>query len=62
MILTIFVGFDLPIESLRTSGQQFPYRFEIFLALGLLFLIINIRRSIRRWMGMRLVNQVVKFK
>lgn len=62
MILTIFVGFDLPIESLRTSGKQFPYRFEIFLTIGLLFLIINLRRSIRRWMGMRLVNQVAKFK
>lgn len=62
MLYTIFVGFDLPIEFLKTSGQQLPYRFETFLGLGLLLLIINIRRSIRRWMGMRIVNQLKKFK
>ena len=62
MAFTIFVGFDLPVEFLKTSGSQLPYRFEIFLALGLLLLIINLRRSIRRWMGMRIVNQKSKFK
>jgi hypothetical protein len=62
MALTIFVGYDLPLEILKTSGSQLPYRFEIFLGIGMLILIINVRRSIRRWMGMRLVNQVSKFK
>lgn len=62
MALTIFVGYDMPIEFLKTSGSQLPYRFEAFLILGLLILIINVRRSIRRWMGMRLVNQIEKFK
>ncbi len=62
MALTIFVGYDMPVEFLKTSGSQIPYRFEIFLILGLLILIINVRRSIRRWMGMRLVNQIDKFK
>lgn len=61
MAFTIAVGFDLPIEFLRTSGQQLPYRFEVFLGLGLLIFIINARRSVRRWMGMRLVNQTTKF-
>lgn len=62
MLFTIAVGFDMPIEFLRTSGQQLPYRFEIFLALGLFILIILLRRTVRRWMGMRLVNQLEKFK
>lgn len=62
MAMTIFVGYDLPVEFLKTSGSQMPYRFEIFLGLGLLLLIINVRRSIRRWMGLRLVNQTSKFK
>ena len=39
-----------------------PYRFEILLGLGLFILIVNVRRSIRRWMGLRLVNQIEKFK
>jgi predicted membrane protein len=62
MLFTIAVGFDMPIEFLRTSGQQLPYRFEIFLALGLFIFIILLRRTVRRWMGMRLVNQLQKFK
>ncbi|MFN5845139.1 MAG: hypothetical protein ACK46O_05445 [Flavobacteriia bacterium] len=62
MLLTIFVGFDLPIEFLKTSGSQLSYRAEAFMALGIILLVINVRRSVRRWMGMRLTNQVNKFK
>lgn len=62
MLFTIWVGFDLPVEFFRTSGGQVQYRFEIFLTLGLFILILNLRRSVRRWMGMRMVNKVQKFK
>lgn len=62
MLFTIIVGFDLPLTFLNTSGAQMGYRSEVFLALGLILLVINLRRSVRRWMGMRLVNQVDKFK
>lgn len=62
MALAIFVGFDLPIEMIKMSGNNLPYKEYIFLGLGLLILIVILRRSIRRWMGMRIVNQVKKFK
>ncbi len=62
MALTIFVGFDLPIEMFKISGNNLPYKDYIFLGMGMLILIVIIRRSIRRWMGMRIVNQVKKFK
>jgi hypothetical protein len=62
MAVTIYVGFDLPIEFLRVSGSALPYREEIFLGLGLVLLVINLRRTIRRWMGMHIVNQLKKFK
>lgn len=62
MLFTIWVGFDLPVEFFRTSGSQVQYRFEIFMGLGLFILILNLRRSVRRWMGMRMVNKVQKFK
>lgn len=61
MALTIFVGFDLPVEVLKVSGANLPYRKEAFLILGLFLFMINLRRSIRRWMGMKMVNQVSKF-
>lgn len=64
MLITILVGFDISIDmfKIRTTGAQLPYRFEILLGLGLFILIVNVRRSVRRWMGMRLVNQIGKFK
>jgi hypothetical protein len=62
MAVTVFVGFDLPIEFLRVSGSNLPYRFEAFLIFGLLLLLINIRRTIRRWMGMYIVNRKNKFR
>ena len=62
MALTIFVGFDLPIEMFKISGNNLPYKDYIFLGLGMLIVIVIIRRSIRRWMGMRIVSKVKKFK
>ena len=62
MLFTIIVGFDLPLTFLNTSGAQMEYRFQVFLTLGLLLMVINLRRSVRRWMGLRMVNQVSKFK
>ncbi|MCE2713100.1 MAG: hypothetical protein LW688_11270 [Cryomorphaceae bacterium] len=49
LALTVFVGFDLPFEPLRTTGSQFKYREELFLILGLLLLVISLRRSKRVW-------------
>lgn len=61
MLVSIYVGFDLPIDFLKTSGSQLQYHTEILLACGLILLIITLRRSIRRWMGVKLVNQTSKF-
>lgn len=60
--LTIFVGFDLPVEFLKTTGSHMPYKGELFLVFAGLILIIGARRSVRRWMGMRLVNQISRFQ
>jgi hypothetical protein len=61
MGLTIFVGFDLPIEILKVSGGHLPYRKEAFLAFGLILFLINLRRSIRKWMGIHLILKVNRF-
>lgn len=62
MLVTIYVGFDLPLTFLKTTGAEMPYREQIFLGLGLVILLINLRRSIRRWVGMSMVSKVKKFK
>lgn len=62
MLLAIVVGFDIPLTSLHTSGANITYKKEIFLVLGVFLLLINLRRSIRRWVAMKLVNQQSKYK
>lgn len=62
LLVTIFVGFDLPIQILRVPGSELPYREYIFLGFGLFILLANTRRSIRRWMGLRIVSKIQGFK
>lgn len=62
MLLTIFVGFDLPLDIMNTTGAQLQYKEEIFLGFAALLAVLIIRRSIRRWMGMRIVGKVKRFK
>jgi len=62
MLISIYVGMDLPITFLKTTGEFLPYKSEIFLGLGLLILLLLLRRTVRRWMGMRIVSQKKKFK
>ncbi len=61
MLFSVFVGFDLPVDFLHTTGNRLPYGKEIYLGLGLIILIIGLRRSIRRWMGVSMVKQQGKF-
>jgi hypothetical protein len=61
MLLSVFVGFDLPIDFLNTTGANLLYRFEIFLGLGLVYAIISLRRSVRRWMGVFMTSKTAKF-
>lgn len=61
LLLSVFVGFDLPIDFLHTTGKRLPYTTEIYLVLGMLIFIIGLRRSIRRWMGVMMVKQAEKF-
>lgn len=61
MLLSVFVGFDLPIDFLNTTGGKLLYRFEIFLLLGMIYAMISLRRSVRRWMGVRMTAQTSKF-
>lgn len=62
LALSIFVGYDLPIESLHTTGALMPHKKIVFLSLGLVLLIIALRRTVRRWMGMNMVLKQDRFK
>ena len=61
MLLSVFVGFDLPIDFLNTTGANLLYRFEVFLGLGMVYAIISLRRSVRRWMGVFMTANTSKY-
>jgi hypothetical protein len=62
MLLAIFVGFDIPIPLLRTTGAYLTYNNEALFVMGLFILLINVRRSVKRWTALSLVNKVEKYK
>jgi hypothetical protein len=59
---SIVVGFDISIEFLRTSGKFIPYQKTIFASFAALFFLMGIRRTSKRWSGIRMVNQITKFQ
>ncbi|MEN9699598.1 MAG: hypothetical protein RLZZ301_796 [Bacteroidota bacterium] len=61
LFVAVFVGFDLPIEFLHTTAGQLPYRFALLASFAMLLLIVSLRRSIRRWMGVKMCEQTAKF-
>ncbi len=60
--LAIIIGFDVTLDFLRMSGANIPYKFEIFCGFAGLVLAVGFRRSLRRWMGVRMVNQLGRFQ
>jgi hypothetical protein len=62
LALTIFTGFDIPIDSLGITGSELQYRNEIFSALGVLLFFVQLRRTTRRWMALVMVNKLDRFK
>lgn len=62
MLIAIFVGFDLPVDFLRSTAGRLPYLNEILFGLGMMMFFISLKRSLRRWMGVRMTKEVAKFK
>ncbi len=61
MGICIFVGRDLPIETLKTTGSQLPFQNVIFWSAASLVFLIIARRSVKRWTGMQLIGLTDKY-
>jgi len=51
------VEFDFPLEFIRTSGANLPYKDYMFGGLALLMAILAANRSIRRWVALFTIRQ-----
>ena len=62
MCFVVYVGYDVPIDFMHTTGKEIPYQEYIFLGFGLVYFMLLVWRSIRRWMGLLIVNKTERFK
>ena len=62
MCFVVYVGYDVPIDFMHTTGKEIPYQEYIFLGFGLVLFMLLVWRSIRRWMGLLIVNKTERFK
>lgn len=61
LAFTIFVAFDLPVDFLRTTGAQLPYRDVVFICLAVVSLLLLLRRSVHRWVGVGMTRKPERF-
>lgn len=57
----IYIGMDVPMDFMHITGSEIPFQNFIFIGFGMLYFILLIWRSIRRWMGMYIVNKTARF-
>ena len=61
MAYVIVVGFDLPIDFLHTTGQQLEHREVTFIGASVLSLLLILRRSASRWVGVGMTRKPERF-
>lgn len=61
MAFAILVGFDIPLDFLRVSAGQMPYRDVVFLCFAALLLLLIARRSVTRWVGVGMTRKPERF-
>jgi hypothetical protein len=61
LALSIFVGFDFPLEFLRTTGSNIPFKSYAFGLFAILMAVLTVNRSIRRWVALFTVSQTDRF-
>lgn len=61
LAFSIIVGFDLPIDFLRTTGALVPHRDIAFLCFALILLLLVLRRTVRRWVGVGMTRKPERF-
>ena len=62
LFLSIYIGLDVQINFLHISGASLPYQQYIFLGFAVIYFVLLGWRSVRRWMGIYIVNKKERFK
>jgi hypothetical protein len=61
MTFTIYVAFDIPLDFLKSTAGTLPYRFTIFMVFALILLVLVLRRTAGRWVGISMSRLPERF-
>lgn len=62
LLLGVYVGLDVPIDSFGITGQEIPYKSSVFLIGAFLCFLFHFFRSLKRWTSLYIVNKKNQFK
>jgi len=62
LFLSIIISSDASLPFINTSGENITYKEVYFIVLGMIIIILNFKRSNRRWSAIKIVYNPTKYK
>ena len=62
ILFSVYIGLDIPIDSLGITGSEIPYQKEVFYIGTFICGLFHLLRSVKRWSALRVANKISQFK
>ena len=62
ILFSVYIGLDVPIDSLGITGSEIPYQKEVFYIGTFICGLFHLLRSVKRWSALRVANKISQFK
>ena len=62
ILFSVYVGLDVPIDSLGITGSEIPYQKEVFYIGTFICGLFHLLRSVKRWSALKVANKISQFK
>ena len=62
LLFSVYIGLDIPIDSLGITGQEIPNKESVFLCAAFICFLLHLFRSLKRWTALYIVSQKAQFK
>ena len=62
ILFSVYIGLDIPIDSLGITGSEIPYQKEVFYIGTFICGLFHLLRSVKRWSALKVANKISQFK
>ena len=62
ILFSVYIGLDIPIDSLGITGSEIPYQKEVFYIGTFICGLFHLLRSVKRWSALKVANKINQFK